>query len=224
MKKVLHDFIDLVFPNCCPGCDQPLVSGEEHLCTSCELDLPIYPANENILHYFAGRLELTEARAFMKFYHGGIAQNLLHQIKYKGDQDLGEYLGKMFIQHLPKEAVYNNVEVIVPVPLHKSKLRARGYNQSEVLARGMADILGVTVDKSSIIRTKKSETQTKKNRADRWQNVTGIFEVTSDNLQGKHVLLIDDVITTGATLEACGEVILTSGAASLSIGALAAAM
>lgn len=224
MKKVLNDFIDLVFPNCCPGCDQPLVSGEVHLCTSCELDLPLYAANEHILHYFAGRLKLTEARAFMKFYHGGIAQNLLHHIKYKGDQGLGEYLGKMFIQHLQKEAVYNDVEVIVPVPLHKSKLRARGYNQSEVVARGMAEILGVTVDSSSILRTKKSETQTKKNRADRWQNVTGIFEVTGDNLQGKHVLLIDDVITTGATLEACGEVILNVGAASLSMGVLAAAM
>jgi ComF family protein len=224
MKNVLHDFIDLVFPNCCPGCDQPLVSGEEHLCTSCEFDLPLYAANDNILHYFAGRLELTEARAFMKFYHGGIAQNLLHHIKYKGDQELGEYLGRMFIRHLQKESAYKLVDVVVPVPLHKSKLRARGYNQSEVLARGMADILGVAVNTSSVIRTRKSETQTKKNRADRWQNVTGIFEVTSDNLQGKHVLLIDDVITTGATLEACGEEILASGAASLSIGALAAAM
>ena len=224
MKKVLDDFIDLVFPNCCPGCDQPLVRGEEHLCTSCELDLPLYPANENITHYFAGRLELAEARAFFKFYHGGIAQNLLHHIKYKGDQELGEYLGKMFIQHLRKESAYNNVDVVVPVPLHNSKLRARGYNQSEVLANGMADSLGVAMDSSSTIRTKKSETQTRKNRADRWQNVSGIFEITNDNFQGKHVLLVDDVITTGATLEACGEVILASGAASLSVGALAAAM
>jgi len=224
MKKVLHDFIDLVFPNCCPGCDQPLVRGEEHLCTSCELDLPLYPANENIAHYFAGRLELAEARAYFKFYHGGLAQNLLHHIKYKGDQELGEHLGKMFIHHLQKEAIYKNVDVIVPVPLHNSKLRTRGYNQSEVLASGMADILGVTVDSLSVIRTKRSETQTRKNRADRWQNVTGIFDVTNDNLLGKHVLLVDDVITTGATLEACGETILAAGAASLSVGALAAAM
>jgi ComF family protein len=224
MKKVLHDIIDLVFPNCCPGCDHPLVSGEEHLCTSCELDLPLYPTNENITHYFAGRLELAEARAFFKFYHGGIAQNLLHHIKYKGDQELGKHLGRMFIQHLRKESAYNNVDVVVPVPLHNSKLRARGYNQSEVLANGMADILGVATDSSSTIRTKKSDTQTRKNRADRWQNVSGIFEITNDNFQGKHVLLVDDVITTGATLEACGEVILASGAASLSVGALAAAM
>ena len=224
MKKVLHDFIDLVFPNCCPGCDQPLVSGEEHLCTSCELDLPVYPANENINQYFAGRLELEEARAFIKFYTAGIAQKLLHHIKYQGDQDLGEHLGKMFMHHLIAKSVYSNVEVIVPVPLHKSKFRARGYNQSEILARGMADVLGVAVDSGSVKRFRKSETQTRKNRAERWQNVSGIFEVTNDSLQGKHVLLVDDVITTGATLEACGEIILSAGAASLSVAALAAAM
>jgi ComF family protein len=224
MKKVLHDFIDLVFPNCCPGCDQPLVSGEQHLCTSCEVDLPLYPANEDILQNFAGRLNLDEARAFLKFYHGGIAQNLLHHIKYKGDQELGEYLGKMFIQHLRKEAAFNKVEVVVPVPLHKSKLRARGYNQSEVLAKGIADVLGITVDTSSVVRIKKSETQTRKDRAARWQNVSGIFTLTNGNLQGKRVLLVDDVITTGATLEACGETILAAGASSLSVAALAAAM
>ena len=224
MKKVLHDFIDLVFPNCCPGCDQPLVSGEQHLCTSCEVDLPLYPANEDILPYFAGRLELDEARAFLKFYHGGIAQNLLHYIKYKGEQDLGEYLGKMFIQHLSKESAFNKVEVVVPVPLHKSKLQARGYNQSKVLAKGMAYVLGITVESLSVVRIKKSETQTRKDRAARWQNVSGIFAVSNDNLRGKHVLLVDDVITTGATLEACGETILAAGASSLSVAALAAAM
>ena len=224
MKKVLYDFIDLVFPNCCPGCDQPLVSGEQHLCTSCELDLPLYQANENIVSYFAGRLELADARAYLKFYHGGIAQKLLHQIKYKGEQDLGEYLGRMFMQHLSKEAAYSNVEIIVPVPLHKSKLRNRGYNQSEVLAKGMAEVFGIGVESSGVVRIKESETQTRKDRAARWQNVSGIFAVTNDNLQGRHVLLVDDVITTGATLEACGETILAAGASSLSVAALAAAM
>ena len=221
---MLVDFIDLVFPDCCPGCDQPLVSGEEHLCTSCELDMPLYSPDENILSYFAGRIELADARAFLKFYSSGIAQKLLHFIKYKGDEDLGEYLGKYFMHHLREDAVFDHIDVIVPVPLHKSKLRARGYNQSEVLARGMAEILAVDVDSVSVIRLKKSETQTRKNRAERWQNVGGIFKVTTDDLQGKHVLLVDDVITTGATLEACGESILAGGAASLSIVALAAAV
>ena len=221
IKKVLHDFVDLVFPNCCPGCEQPLASGEEHLCTSCELDLPVFPANENILQIFAGRLKLAEARAFLKFYNDGIAQQLLHYIKYKGDQNLGAHLGNMFMRHLEEDVVFAQVDVIVPVPLHVSKLRARGYNQSEVLASGMAAILDVDVDTTSVTRLKKSATQTRKNRAERWQNVSGIFAVTNDNLEGKHVLLVDDVITTGATLEACGEVIIASGAASLSVASLA---
>ena len=221
---MLQDFVDLVFPNCCPGCDQPLARGEEYLCTSCDLDLPLFEADEDILNYFAGRLELTEARAYLKFYHGGITQKLLHYIKYKGDQDLGKFLGAMFINHLDKEKVFGNIEVIVPVPLHRSKLRTRGYNQSEVLADGMADVLGITVDSTSVERIKKSETQTRKDRAQRWQNVSGIFQVTGDSLKGKHILLVDDVITTGATLEACGEAIIEAEAGSLSIAALAAAM
>jgi ComF family protein len=197
---------------------------EGYLCTTCELDLPIYAANENILPYFAGRLQLTDARAFFKFYHAGIAQKVLHSIKYKGNRELGEYLGTMFMQHLRKESVFDHVELIIPVPLHKSKLRERGYNQSEVLAQGMAVSLGIEVDATAIKRIKKSETQTKKSRAERWQNVSGIFEICHDGLEGKHVLLVDDVITTGATLEACGEVILTAGVASLSVASIAAAM
>jgi ComF family protein len=224
MKKLLNDFVDLLFPNCCPGCEQPFVSGEEQLCNNCKLDLPVLPANEQILDLFAGRLQVFEARAFLKFYHGGIAQQLLHHIKYKGYRDLGEYLGHMFIGHISKEPAYTNVEMIVPVPLHKSKLRARGYNQSEVLAKGMADALGIKVNATSIRRRQKSETQTKKNRAERWQNVAGIFEPVNNHLQDKHVLLVDDVITTGATLEACGETVYAAGAASLSIAALAAVM
>ncbi|RLD19421.1 MAG: ComF family protein [Bacteroidetes bacterium] len=224
MKKVLQDFVDLVFPNCCPGCDQPLVSGEKYICTSCDLDLPLFDAKEDILSYFAGRLELSEARAYLKFYSAGIAQKLLHHIKYKGDQDLGEFLGTMFINHLNRDGVFSNIDVIIPVPLHKSKLRSRGYNQSEVLAKGMAEVLHITVDSTSVIRVRKSETQTRKDRAQRWQNVSGIFNVEGKALEGKNVLLVDDVITTGATLEACGEVILAAGAGSLSIAALAAAM
>jgi len=224
MKKVLHDFIDLVFPNCCPGCEQPLVTGEAHLCTSCELELPCFAVNENILNYFAGRIELAEARAFIKFYSGGIAQKLLHQIKYQGNKALGEHLGKMFIQHLQSEPVYGNINVAVPIPLHKSKLRARGYNQSEVLAQGISQILAINIDLTTVVRTKKSETQTRKSRAERWQNVEGIFVVKNDDLKGKHVLLVDDVITTGATLEACAQVIINAGAASVSVAVLAAAM
>jgi len=224
MRKILYDFIDLIFPNYCSGCGRPFVAGENNLCSICTIDLPVFQLDEQLLDHFSGRIEVQEARAFLKFYHGGITQKLLHSLKYNGNQELGEHLGNMFIKHLPEESIFTNIEVIVPVPLHKSKQWARGYNQSEVLAKGMAKGLGVSVDSASMVRLKKSETQTKKNRADRWHNVSGIFEIIGDNLKDKHILLVDDVITTGATLEACGETILKAGAASLSIGTLAAAM
>jgi ComF family protein len=224
MKSFVTDLVDLVFPNCCPGCRAPFITGEEFLCSNCEIDMPLFPPTDQILDRFAGRVILNEARSYLKFYNAGIAQKLLHEIKYKGDTGLGEYLGKMFIRHIKTEKAFADIDVVIPIPLHKSKLLSRGYNQSYFLAKGMAEELKVKVDDETVTRYKKSETQTRKSRAERWQNVSGIFQITNDSLRDKNVLLVDDVITTGATLEACGEAILDSGAASLSIAALAAAM
>ena len=224
MKSFVTDLVDLVFPNCCPGCGAPFITAEEFLCSNCELDLPLFPASEQILDRFAGRIKLMDARSYLKFYNAGVAQKLLHEIKYKGDKALGEYLGSVFIKHLSAEKAFKNIDVVVPIPLHKSKLLSRGYNQSYFLAKGMAQELKIKVDDKTVVRAKKSETQTRKSRAQRWQNVSGIFQVTNDSFKDKNVLLVDDVITTGATLEACGEAILDAGAKSLSLAALAAAM
>lgn len=224
MKSFVTDLVDLVFPNCCPGCGAPFITGEAFLCSNCELDLPLFPASEQILDRFAGRIKLMDARSYLKFYNAGVAQKLLHEIKYKGDKALGEYLGSVFIKHLSAEKAFKNIDVVVPIPLHKSKLLSRGYNQSYFLAKGMAQELKIKVDDKTVVRAKKSETQTRKSRAQRWQNVSGIFQVTNDSFKDKNVLLVDDVITTGATLESCGEAILDAGAKSLSLAALAAAM
>ena len=224
MKSFVTDLVDLVFPNCCPGCGSPFITGEAYLCSNCEIDLPMFPASEQILDRFAGRIKLLDARSYLKFYNAGISQKLLHAIKYKGDKDLGEHLGKEFIRHVQSDGAFANIDIVIAIPLHKSKLLSRGYNQSASLAKGMADALEVSVDYDTVIRYKKSETQTRKSRSERWQNVSGIFQVTNDSLKGKNILLVDDVITTGATLEACGEAILDAGAKSLSIAALAAAM
>ncbi len=224
IRSLVTDFVDLVFPDLCPGCEQPFAKGEKFLCTSCEYDLPLFAIDDNILDRFIGRISLLDARAYFKFYTGGITQKLLHAVKYGGDKELGIYLGRMFMMSLKRKDVFAGIDVIVPVPLHPTKLRSRGYNQSAVLAFGIADALGLNVDEQSVVRLKKSETQTRKTRAERWHNVAGIFEVTGNKLRDKNVLLVDDVITTGATLEACGEAILAARATSLSFGALAAAM
>ncbi len=224
MKTLVHDLVDLVFPDPCPGCNRPLVTGEGRLCSSCELALPVFAHSENINDRFAGRLPLQGARAFLKFYHGGMAQKLLHAIKYKGNTKLAVYLGGLFARHLRPANPWATVELVVPIPLHKSKLRSRGYNQSTFLAQGIAAHLGASLDATTVVRAQKSATQTKKDRAERWHNVSGIFSVTGQALKGKHVLLVDDVITTGATLEACGAALLAAGVASLRVAALAAAM
>ncbi len=224
VTTLVNDLIDLVFPDLCPGCDQPLAKGEEILCSSCEYDLPLFVVDKSIRQRFIGRISVVDARALLKFYTGGISQKLLHAIKYKGDKDLGKYLGKLFMARLMNNAVFNEIDIIVPVPLHHAKLRTRGYNQSLILAQGMALEWNIEVDEQSVVRMKKSETQTRKTRAERWHNVSGIFKVEGERLKNKNVLLVDDVITTGATLEACGEVILNAGVKSLSLAAMAAAM
>jgi len=222
--SLVNDLIDLVFPDLCSGCDNPLAKGEEIICTSCEYDLPLFAADESIRDRFFGRINVVDARAFLKFYTGGVSQKLLHAIKYKGDKDLAIHLGRAFMKRLKNEGVFNEIDIIVPVPLHPTKLRTRGFNQSLILAQGIAVELGLKVDEQSVMRLKKSETQTRKSRAERWQNVSGIFNVEGEGLENKNVLLVDDVITTGATLEACAEAIFESNVNSISIAAIAAAM
>ncbi len=224
IKAIFSDLADLVFPDPCAGCNRPLATGEEYLCSNCVVSLPVFSPQENLLNRFAGRLRLQEARAYLKFYHGGIAQRLLHHIKYKNHTGLAVYLGKMLAMRLQATHALAGIEVVVPVPLHKSKLRLRGYNQSTYLAEGIAAVLAAELNPATVKRQKKSSSQTKKSRAERWQNVHGIFAVAGNGLKDKQVLLVDDVITTGATLEACGETLLAAGVASLSVAALAAAM
>ena len=180
MQKVFNDLLDLVFPNCCPGCDQPFVTGENHLCTSCELDLPLFEADEDIKDRFVGRIQVKDARSLLKFYHGGLVQKIMHNIKYRGDRDLGQYMGRMLINHFKSNHAFQNVDLIIPVPLHKFRLKTRGYNQSEILAAGIAEVLNVEVDALSVLRTRKSSTQTRKSRAERWENVSGIFQVSGN--------------------------------------------
>lgn len=224
MKKLLSDFLSLIFPEVCPGCNQPLVSGESILCISCEMDLPIINRAPQIENIFSGRVNLSAIRVYLKFYSEGITQHLLHEIKYNGNKDLGQHLGEELMNFGDNTEVFQDVDLVIPVPLHQTKLKQRGYNQSLLLAEGMAKVLNKPVNTSSIVRMHKSDTQTRKNRAERWENVSGIFEAVNKDLEGKHVLLVDDVLTTGATLEACAQAALASGCRSISVAALAVAM
>ena len=225
MLDVIQDITNLVFPKICPGCKRSLLKSERSICLHCLSKLPerLSVNKGELKQRFYGRLNLEEAHAFLLFKRKGITQNLLHALKYNGDQELGLALGNLFGNRCNTLKLFSAIDIIVPIPLHKSKLRLRGFNQSAIIGKGLEESLGVCLDENSVLRNVKTTTQTKKNRMERWKNVDQIFKVVGSNLQGKHVLLVDDVITTGATLESCGQAILDAGAAKISVACLALA-
>lgn len=174
---------------------------------------------------FWGRTRLEAATSGYFFKKGNLIQKLVHGLKYKGEQQSGVFLGKMLGGILEGQPGFINTRLIIPVPLHPRKLRKRGYNQSECIAEGLSARLGIPFDAKSLIRSKYSDTQTRKSRYSRWENVEGKFQIKAPSrVAGQHVLLVDDVLTTGATLEACCVALHEANVASISIATVACAM
>lgn len=225
--KWVHDFIALFYPNICAACSEPLVQNEQLLCTTCRYELPKTnfhsdPDNE-VARIFWGRVKIEHASAHFYFQKGGRVQELMHKLKYKGQQDIGIELGKMIGRDL-QSSPFSQIDAIIPVPLHPIKKRKRGYNQSECIASGISETLNKPVDTKSLQRKIANPTQTRKHRFERWSNVEGIFALTNpEALANKHILLIDDIITTGATLEACASTLLQAKNVKVSILAVAKA-
>ncbi len=222
---MFKSFISILYPKICVHCKNSLVKGEEDLCTKCLEQLPV---NDRINDFSLLRYEIISASMFrslfyyLKFYKGGITQSLLHQIKYEGNTELAENLGGWYGDQLSRYGLKTGFDIIVPVPLHKRKLRIRGYNQSEFIARGLTKVLTSEMDTDFLKRVVNNPTQTRKGRLDRLKNVENIFKV----MHSRHpivsrILLVDDVITTGATLEACARVLLEAGYMDLSFATLA---
>ncbi len=226
LKRYTEDLINLLFPELCNGCGKLLYRGEEQICTKCKYDLPytdfhLYKDNL-VAKQLWGRLELNAAMAMLYFKKNTKVQNLIHSLKYDGKTDVGLFLGKLMAQQLKKSAFYQDIDLVIPVPLHQKKLRTRGYNQSEYIANGLAEELGIVAASKNLLRKKATESQTKKTRYIRFENMQDVFEIKNPAvLKDKHILLVDDVVTTGATLEACGNVLLNSGIKKLSIAAIA---
>jgi ComF family protein len=217
----------LLFPTICGSCSEALNSEEEIICISCLSKLPrtnYHRLDDNpVVRKLLSRIPVSKASAFLYFKTGNLAQLLLHKLKYEGRQDVGEWLGGLFGKDLISDG-FPVPDVIIPLPLHPAKKKLRGFNQSDAICRGLAKYLGAPVSYDSVIRIAANSTQTKKGRFERWLNVEHIFEAGNrEMLLDKKVLLVDDVITTGSTLEACGKVILNAGAAELNIATLASA-
>jgi len=195
-----NDFISLIFPRNCINCDRSLTKQEQCLCMHCKIDLPFtddHKHRENeFIQKFAFIPNIESARSFLYFRQRGIAQKLLHQLKYQGRKDVGEVLAKWFAPCLNDLSV----DLVIPVPLHKRKQRKRGFNQSEILAQHIAEAIGIDMQKDVIRRVYSINSQTKKSKIGRWKGMENVYSEADDLIQGKSVLLIDDVITTGATI------------------------
>jgi ComF family protein len=223
---MLQDFISLIYPSNCLSCGEILHKKEKHLCLRCKVKLPksnFHLELDNPVHkLFWGRVDIVSAAAYYLFSKGGGVQHLLHAIKYRGEKDAGTAVGKMYGADLKNAALFSTVDVVLPVPLHPKKKKLRGYNQSDFIAKGIAEGLQCDWSPEILVRKVATETQTKKSKFMRWKNVESIFEVTDKkNLENKHILIVDDVITTGSTIESSAQTVLNVDGTKVSVAALA---
>ncbi len=223
--KPLRDLIGLLFPRYCAGCFDALQYHERTICTSCKMTLPYTdykPQSSNpIEKHFWGKVEVESAVALIQFHKGTAIMNLLHELKYRNNEHVGEILGKLFYNYYEPTDFFTDVDYIIPVPLHEKKLSIRGYNQCSSICRGLNELSGIEVLEDGLKRNRANQTQTKKGRFERFENTQSLFSVLNEKVVGKNVLLIDDVITTGSTLEACVKPLVESNC-KVRIGTLAA--
>ena len=230
LNNVLQDFISLFFPEYCFACQESLAKGENIICTACRIKLPytnvhlLNKADNLLLHRFFGKVPVKQALAYLYFRRSGRVQHLLHALKYKGVQEIGELLGNWYGKQLRENAFNTELDLILPVPLHRIKKQKRGYNQADSFARGLSNALEVPWQDQVLIRQKNTGSQTNKSRPERWANVAEVFKVAKpDRVLGQRILIVDDVLTTGATVEACALKLLQAGAKEVSIATIAAA-
>jgi ComF family protein len=222
------DLLNLIYPNLCVVCNRNLFKSENGICFSCLHHIP--KTNYHLLcdnpieKRFWGKVPVYRGTAFFFFQKGSPFQKILHNLKYKGDKEIGRTLGKYAAVDLLDSPDFKSIDVIIPVPLHPKKLKTRGYNQSEWIGKGLSEVLEKPQDTILLKRVRENTTQTKKSVFERYENTEGIFEVAdADTLSGKHVLLIDDVLTTGSTLEACIKALLCVKDIKISVFTLAVA-
>ena len=228
LQKTIRAIFQLIYPKLCFACAKSPVLQDCSICISCQYK--ITPTNYHqladnpVLERFWGRVELQHASSSFEFIKGGLLQNLIHHLKYENRPEVGVELGKMHGSRLVKTEPYNSVDFIIPVPLHAHRKHKRGYNQAAMFAEGLSISMRKTWTGSHLIRTENTQTQTQKSRIGRFENVEKAFEVVSpERLRNKHLLLVDDVITTGATLEACAIKLLEVEGVKVSVVAIALA-
>lgn len=215
----------LIYPKQCCACHEALISGEEFICLHCMNALPTYQFRQEKCNYFHqifdGEIPVSKFFALAWFSEKGLMQQIMHQIKYKSNRPLAQFMGKLLAKAHLNSLLQQNFDAIIPIPLHPKRFKQRGYNQAEQIAIGISQVLGVEVITSSLIRVKYGESLVSQNRLNRFVQLENTFALENNFCEGKNILLFDDTLTTGATLISAGKVLKQGGAKSLSIGCLA---
>ena len=211
-SRLIYSILELFYPSICAACGTSLFRWEHLVCTRCRNFLPHtgYERNEEnpLAQLFYGRVRLKAVTSCYFFSKEGKVQHLIHELKYKGNRDAGVFLGQELGKTIKDAPLFQDIDYLIPVPLHPKREKKRGYNQSMVIAQGVSEVTGIQIGADFLIRSVNTATQTHKSKEERWQNVKDIFELRhAERLEGKYVLLIDDVLTTGATLEACAHLL-----------------
>jgi ComF family protein len=226
LPNIINDINTVLFPNLCFGCNARLYRGEQTLCTLCRNQIPLTEFNfkdENRLDKtFYGRIDVKKAACLLYYSENGLVKNLIHHLKYKNQRHIGDFLGKWYGSILKEDTALPTIHYVIPVPLHPKKLRRRGYNQVASFGTQLAKSIHANYADDLLIKTRNTKTQTQKTRMFRMQHGTPLFDLRNPQvLEGKNVLLVDDVVTTGATLEACTKALFKSNGVSVYIATMA---
>ena len=215
------DFLSLIYPKLCLGCNNILLANQNSICSSCLIELSTVSVANKSLNFFS--INEYFSITYLYSYNNPLVKELIYALKYKGQYRLGKLLGVELAKVLVNKGMSTKIDAIVPVPIHKSKRRKRGYNQSFYIAKGVAEVLKVPL-REIVIKTTRGNTQTNKKRYDRWLNVNDSFDLVESSIdKNDHILIVDDVITTGATMESCAQAIFKMGIKKISVACLASA-
>ena len=225
MLNILNSLLDLLFPKICNGCQGVLTAHEQIICTTCRHQATLAGFHitkaDTLKNIFYGRVAIQEATALLKFQKKGITQTLLHNLKYKKQEDISAFLGQWLGAELSEIPAYKNIDVVVGVPLHKNKQKARGYNQVTGFGKAIAEALDIVYLEDVLVKVSKTDSQVFKTRSKRIQDNQEFTLINSAKIKNKHILLVDDIVTTGATLESCAVLLQQVDNVKISIAAMA---
>lgn len=227
IKEAFLDFKELIFPNLCLCCfENPIKGDDNYFCITCHSKMPftndIEKIDNELMYHFYGRVPVERATALLWYTEGGVVQQMIHNMKYKGRKEIGTQLGAILGEKIFGSGIYKNLDLLIPVPMHYKKQLLRGYNQADVIADGISFEINKPNLNNILIKEKETHTQTSKTRMERVANAIDLYKVNDlSAIKDKHILLVDDVVTTGSTIESCASVLLKNGASKISVACVA---